>query len=666
MGGSRVRSWSRPRGSILALALVWVAAFPAVTAGQSPTPVSTPGASAAPTSSPVAAPAAPIPGGLPWEAAAPPLTPVGTWLTDLTPWRHGFAAVQMRDYDAIAVWRSTDGSSWYESPLPPQLRAVQGLVAFEGGLTLIVSRTAPRERWAFGVWQSDDARHWTRAGRFVAQLPVALHGCQVNDRVVTVADGRLVAIAAVCRDPCCGVRTLPDGPASATVGLAATSQTARGGTFVWTSPTGRVWTRHKARGVADGSGYEFLPLVTRTADGLVALRFGRRSSLLRSADGTHWHDVGPLPDGFDMDALYAITASPRGYVLTGAVLVGYDSVAHIWTGTPEGTWTSTFEGDGRTYLPDVGVAGDTVIASGYRGVEMGSTAAYIAHPMILVSFDGGATWDKDASWTASADDWPLSEESCLGSMAVTIPVAVLVGCPSGMAAMFTTRMPLRPPTESPPSGSPQPDPSLAPPVTPPPGATPTITPTGPPSARVSRDGATLEMWLPSGTVASGAWLAARVRITNHRRGTIYFECGPVGVDAGIGDLFPPGRSWTGSRAIFKEQVLQRLRPIFDLIQPCPIGDSGFFEHLGPGRSRDYDLLALPRYPVADQSLPSGTLPITARFSFGTTSYGTPTHDLDAAASVDLAGPAWTIPDRPRSSTRPSRTRLSAHGSRSGT
>ncbi|MCY7419047.1 MAG: hypothetical protein LH650_11225, partial [Chloroflexi bacterium] len=303
---------------VTVLTLLFVA--PAATA-QSPSLVpSVPVASGAPSPAPVADP---VPGGLPWQVVAAPLRHATSRLDHVITWAGGFAVVQSIDERTRAVWHSSDGVHWVVSRLPRRARPqeVVALLAYRGGLVLAVNDEPTAGRpiglggWAFRLWRSADGDRWEPMGRFEARLPRRLDGCQLNDRNLVVADGRLVAIAAACRDLCCGLRALPgawtSGPAAG-----IEPEPAPGGTFTWTSTDGRDWVRHRARGLDDvASG--FLRVVSRVPDGLLGLLYARTSRLVRSADGVTWETLGDLPAGFDMDSVPLVGQTPDGYLLAG-------------------------------------------------------------------------------------------------------------------------------------------------------------------------------------------------------------------------------------------------------------------------------------------------------------------------------------------------------------
>ena len=119
-----------------------------------------------------------------------------------------------------------------------------------------------------------------------------------------------------------------------------------------------------------------------------------------------------------------------------------------------------------------------------------------------------------------------------------------------------------------PSPSPGPSPSATPfpyPTVPPASDVPhgtRLVPRGKPDASVTRHGIRLELWQSSPTVAPGEWVRFAVRTTNLGRDSAWQmsgECLTSGTEmtADLRAVTPPGETWTGNAAAYKERVTKR-------------------------------------------------------------------------------------------------------------
>jgi hypothetical protein len=165
-----------------------------------------------------------------------------------------------------------------------------------------------------------------------------------------------------------------------------------------------------------------------------------------------------------------------------------------------------------------------------------------------------------------------------------------------------------------------------------------------PSARAERRGVRLEMWLPEGRVRTRDWLPVHVRITNTGVRDITFACGGGYTRAETAALFPRGKRWTGNAAAFKRRVLQREWPGnlgFGWRRgdgdDCP-GSVGLDITLAPGGVYQYDGWTIPRYPIRDQPLPPGRLPVVT--TLGYRSGDDVRRTIGVRAGVRLVGPRW--------------------------
>jgi len=423
---------------------------------------------AGPIGSPIPAPmTSTVPGGLPWQpVVGGPLMPAATYLDWPTPWDGGFAAVQSitgsarRSARPMAVWHSTDGIAWAVSALPSGLGSVLGLLPFRGGLALVVAddstpNAGSDRSWSVRIWRSSDAKRWRASGSLSVHVPAGSGQCRISNQYVSVADGKLVVMASMCRSGCCGISAPSPAPSMAMIGSAARSADP-GGTFTWTSTTGRQWTRHRVTGVEHDGDLATVSGVARAPDGLLAFDSGRTPSLVSSTDGVAWHTVLPLPLDLDTTGSSAVARTSGGYLLVGSrQCADCDEAIGAWTAASGGVWTIT---------PGMPEAFDFFgMATGLNvvllfGQTLGDDA--LEYPVLVVSYDGGATWDPTAGWTGTAADWPGARtESCLGPAALSLTSAVIIGCPTGTAPIYATELPSRGPV---PSLSPSSIPSMAP------------------------------------------------------------------------------------------------------------------------------------------------------------------------------------------------------------
>lgn len=184
-------------------------------------------------------------------------------------------------------------------------------------------------------------------------------------------------------------------------------------------------------------------------------------------------------------------------------------------------------------------------------------------------------------------------------------------------------------------GTPSPEPAidrpiLAAPLPVPAEPAPLVSPEGPPTASVERHGVRLDLWVPAGPVASGAWMSALLRVTNVGEAPVWvygypdnIPCqSPIlgGID--LRDLWAPGVAWSGNAGIFKAAVLGAGSPAslgseFAVVDPDAVClDDGMpAGRMRPGSSFELPLEAWVRYPWRDQPLPAGTASVGYRLTF---------------------------------------------------
>ena len=140
-------------------------------------------------------------------------------------------------------------------------------------------------------------------------------------------------------------------------------------------------------------------------------------------------------------------------------------------------------------------------------------------------------------------------------------VTLLVGSTIAGAGPACAQSPSPTPGLSPrPSASPFPYPTTPPASDVPHG--PKLVPRGKPDASVTRHGIRLELWQSSPAVAPGEWVRFAVRTTNLGRDSAWQmsgECLTSGtvMTADLRAVTPPGETWTGNAAAYKERVTKR-------------------------------------------------------------------------------------------------------------
>ncbi|WP_433187924.1 hypothetical protein [Actinoallomurus sp. CA-150999] len=248
---------------------------------------------------------------------------------DGTTWRaaDGGGAFAVKGVDHVATYAATVGPAGY-------------VVVGESGLSA-------------ATWHSSDLKAWDRGGG------ADLQGGQNANRWMRGVVGGSFGYVAVggLSDP--SVKDAPSGRPAA-----------------WTSPDGKKWTLHRIP-LPSGSIEGWFDKVAAVgnvivAAGSAATNSGRVAFAFVSADGgSSWQEVrlpaaGPAgPDSSDRNSLVtAATATPRGFVVTGAAgRLGRSDVV-LWTSRDGRSWTAeTPQGTGLSGRGDQWLTGMTPLGA---------------------------------------------------------------------------------------------------------------------------------------------------------------------------------------------------------------------------------------------------------------------------------------------------------------
>lgn len=360
------------------------------------------------------------PGGLDWRPGLERQPPADGWWLYSTAWAGGFASVHQGRDRVLSGWVSPDGRAWKGTELPSGIRSVQALLRLGDGLAIIADESPPYADWRFDVWRSDDGLEWRQVGRQRVRAPQRFDAPSEFEGYRRLVQGywtlgdRIVALETYTTTRCCGRSN----------GLEFVARQPRqpNATFAWTSRDGKRWQRQRARGVPATVGYQIGHRVTQ-GDRELFVDWGVPSQVLaRSTDGVSWDGMGRYPDELDDVSRALFTRAADGFVLAGSVEGtrddGWLDTFVVWHSTDGTEWDRTYERpDGR---PNAIVSsGGTVIVAGNDPDRTDPTLDPLPErPWLLVSDDGGRTWDPELAWVGE-DDW------CLRSLSTTDGVVSL-------------------------------------------------------------------------------------------------------------------------------------------------------------------------------------------------------------------------------------------------
>jgi hypothetical protein len=383
-----------------------------------------------PTTAPLPSPGTEAsPTGLGWAPVSLSLND-GHWLTGLTAWAGGFAALESDDDDVLfALWTSPDGEEWTRAALPDGVDNGR-LVALGDHVYLQESRgRGDSQELRIRTWRTGDGREWQRQGLFEWHLPKS-----VGDewRIVTpflvAAPDRLVLVGEV--EPCCGTGgSVPLGSRYASIKMAVyPERIPLRRLVIWTSPDGERWTRQSNADLREPiSGNAWITDAAGVPGGVLATRGSTDDGLFTSPDGSAWESIGPLPPGYKFGPSLGLAATD-GRVIVSFDAEGPSNTLEVWVRDDGGSWILTLQAAFTT--TDALVAhGQLVVASGlsYDGVAE-------SWPRIFVSTDGGATWDPELSWSGARG-------GCARDLATDGTRLVLFGCDDGVPTLWYAEVP---------------------------------------------------------------------------------------------------------------------------------------------------------------------------------------------------------------------------------
>lgn len=355
------------------------------------------------------------PGGLDWQPVIGRQPPADTRRIATTDWSGGLASAHEGTDHVLSTWVSNDGSGWEAAELPPRIRSVAALLALKDGLALIANERVLDRVRAFDVWRSGDGLTWQRAGRQRISSPSRFRQYR---RIMTgywSLGDRIVTIESYSQQPSSGdtVGIAPDDPGPDV-------------THSWISRDGRRWQRRIATGLGGAQHGIHGRLFAQGEDELVLLQADRSRDIRRTTDGVHWDRIGTYPEEFITNAPSAFTRVEDGFLVAGEPTedtYGDGNFLTVWRGTGNGDWVRTVNRPGR--MPTAIVAsGSTVVLTGdefdFTAVDEEFDPAFV--PYVMVSNDGGRTWDESLEWSdeerwcleglASLDGTILLQASC--------------------------------------------------------------------------------------------------------------------------------------------------------------------------------------------------------------------------------------------------------------
>jgi hypothetical protein len=352
----------------------------------------------------------------------------------MTVWSGGVVGVE-RDGDdrAYAIWTSSDGVAWQRSRLPRHLRDASWMVPFRDQLYLF--EAMPREgsvRLAMRVWRSPEGSRWRRAGDFRWSLPKRYEGIwRTSFGFIGATPERLVLFVGV--DGCCGSGgDVPARSRFATISAMSAMRIPHQGLAIWSSTTGARWVRRSNEAFRGPDGRVSIHDLWTMPGALRAVSESSTVSILETRDGIEWSALATLPptagwygsNGLtEVDGSVMVAADDEG---PGSRAVG--NRLGVWLLEPDGSWTRTIDVQ-PGFTGSLIAVGRTVIMAG------ASWSTSQRWPWIMVSLDGGRTWDHGSSWTGAPS-------GCLGNLVALGQRVVMGDCSEGEVTLWVTDLPV--------------------------------------------------------------------------------------------------------------------------------------------------------------------------------------------------------------------------------
>jgi hypothetical protein len=341
------------------------------------------------------------PGGLDWQPGLERQPPADVRGMHSTAWSGGFASIHGGANGVLSSWVSADGRDWQGASLPRGIRWVNALLRLDDGLVLIADAAPFGKVWRYDLWSSRDGLAWRRVARQRIPTPDRFDDYR---RIVhgywTLGD-RIVALETFTQQPCCG--------RSSGWTFVANREDPPDETFAWTSGDGKAWVRQRAQGFQP-SGEHRGHQISQGRGELLALWGHPTNAIASTTDGIRWRTIGRHPERLDLDSLPMLLArAGDGIVLGGTAWDAGDDPGQafaLWRSTNGEDWQRTYaRPDGRP--ASIVASGRTVIVAGNdQDAREPDADPPPELPWLMVSQDGGRTWDESLAWVGDTD-WCL-------------------------------------------------------------------------------------------------------------------------------------------------------------------------------------------------------------------------------------------------------------------
>lgn len=366
------------------------------------------------------------PGGLDWQPGMERQPPADQWSIHSTAWAGGFSSAHLGSDRVLSAWVSSDGTNWQGAELPTGIRSVGALLRLRGGLVIIANEQHYDAVWRYEVWSSSDGLEWKRSSRQRVPMPKRFDGYRRNVQGFWSLGDRVLALATYTTQRCCG--------RSSGWTVVANQKQEPDVTFAWTSRDGKTWKRHRTSGIPSNIEDHFGYLINQGDGELLATWGGAGGSIGRTTNGVDWRTIGRMPEALDVYSQPRVLRADDGLVLGGSVEVSGRNREQMtfWHSTDGRRWIRTFGRFGGRPAA-MASSGGTVIVAGNDGYSSGTG---LKLPWLMLSEDGGRTWDEALAWVGDT-------ELCLESLTVNgSAVSVDARCaPPDAASTYVGELP---------------------------------------------------------------------------------------------------------------------------------------------------------------------------------------------------------------------------------